>query len=458
MAEIARNDCPVQPGDVLAGKYTVERVLGVGGMGVVVAARHIHLDEHVAIKFMLPAVAAHGGELVARFMREGRAAAKIRSEHVARVTDVGTLEHGVPYLVMEYLRGRDLQEVLDAEGQLPAEDALDFVLQAGEALAEAHSLGIVHRDLKPANLFLAHRADGSPCIKVLDFGISKMSTAGESGVTRSQATMGSPLYMSPEQVMSAGNVDARADIWSLGVILYQLVAGRLPFEGESVAQVVFKVVQAPAPPLREIVPHVHPAVDAAVMRCLEKDRAARFQSVGELAVALASAAPARAEVSIERITRLLSNNSSRPPATSGRPPSQTPAFALTSPEAAPPMRRVGLVVLAVLLFLSVGVGAAALVVKQRAQARPATATSERTTSGASAASLPVASVAPAPLPSSAALAPEPPAPVTGAPSAVPHAVSPPKPRPALAPPTPPGSAPGRTFPTAHRTVVPDDRQ
>jgi serine/threonine-protein kinase len=186
---------PVAPGDVLAGKYKVERVLGIGGMGVVVAAMHVQLNDLVALKFLLPEVAS-SGEAVARFLREAQAAVRIKSEHVVHVTDVGTLEGGVPYMVMEYLDGVDLESVVRAQGPLPPSDAVDHVLQACEALAEAHGLGIVHRDLKPANLFLARRGDGSQGIKVLDFGISKVTQpVGASGasLTRTGGVMGSPL-------------------------------------------------------------------------------------------------------------------------------------------------------------------------------------------------------------------------------------------------------------------------
>jgi len=451
--ETARSEYPVQPGDVLAGKYTVERVLGAGGMGVVVAAHHIHLDEHVAIKFMLPEIAAKGGELVARFMREGRAAVKIRSEHVARVTDVGMLENGSPYLVMEYLQGRDLEQVLRATGPLPVEDALDYVLQAGEAIAEAHSLGIVHRDLKPANLFLAHRADGSSCVKVLDFGISKMARSGESGVTRTQATMGSPLYMSPEQIMSAGNVDARADIWSLGVILYQLVSGQLPFDADSVAQLVFKVVQTPARPLREVVPGVHPALDAAVMRCLEKDRAARFQSIGELAIALGPAAPARCDLSIQRIARLLGTTGSGPIPRPAVFSSAPPVLGLT-PVPSPPRHRGPVVALAVLAVVGVVAGGAGVVWVQRTRTRPEVVRPDTTATATTAA---LAPVDPAPALSAVALDPI----VPPAPSA-PASAIPPRPRPAAAAasPAPVHTAAAPATASTHHapTVVPDDRQ
>ena len=220
---------PPQEGDVLAGKFRIERVLGVGGMGMVVSAMHLHLDERVAIKFLLPE-ALSNPEAVARFSREARAAVKIKSEHVARVIDVATLENGAPYMVMELLRGRDLSQMLQEEGALPAALAVQYVLQACEALAEAHAMGMVHRDLKPANLFLTARADGSPCVKVLDFGISKvtnMSGSGpDMGMTRTQVMMGSPLYMSPEQMASARDVDQRSDIWAVGtVLLFEKIFG-----------------------------------------------------------------------------------------------------------------------------------------------------------------------------------------------------------------------------------------
>jgi eukaryotic-like serine/threonine-protein kinase len=205
----------VREGDVLAGKYRVDRVLGAGGMGAVVAAYHMQLETKVALKFLLPAMLANE-DAVTRFAREARAAVKITNEHVARVLDVGTLESGAPYIVMEYLDGTDLAGWLRQRGPLPIEEAIDFVLQAGEALAEAHALGIVHRDLKPANLFYIRSADGRPTIKVLDFGISKVTnlSASASNLVRTQTAtlMGSPFYMSPEQMEATHAVDARTDI------------------------------------------------------------------------------------------------------------------------------------------------------------------------------------------------------------------------------------------------------
>jgi serine/threonine-protein kinase len=300
----------VQPGDVLAGKYQVERVLGAGGMGVVVAAHHIQLDTKVAIKFLLPAM-LNNREAVTRFTREARAAVRITSEHVARVSDVGVLETGAPYMVMEYLEGGDLAAWLQQRGPLPIEQAVEFVLQASVAVAEAHGLGIVHRDLKPANLFCIRRPDGQLSVKVLDFGISKVTDRGRSSeppgmsVTKTSAVMGSPFYMSPEQMQSAKSVDAQSDIWALGVILYELIAGRVPFDGEAVTEVAVKVSVEPPPPIRSFRPDAPQGLETVIFKCLEKDRRNRYRNVAQLALALAEFAPKRARASIERITNTI---------------------------------------------------------------------------------------------------------------------------------------------------------
>jgi serine/threonine-protein kinase len=298
----------VRPGDVLAGKYRIEQVLGQGGMGVVVAATHLQLEERVAIKFLLPD-ALTNVETVARFAREARAAVKIKSEHVARVTDVGTLDTGCPYMVMEYLHGMDLGALVESRGALPVEEAVDFVLQAAEAIAEAHSLGIIHRDLKPANLFFTQRADGSACIKVLDFGISKVTGLGGSGsdlgMTRTTTVMGSPLYMSPEQMTSSRDVDVRTDIWALGVILYELVSGRVPFVADTMPQLCAMVLQQPAPPLRNVRPDAPEPLQTAINRCLEKEPARRFAHMAEFAAALLPFATRAGRTSVERISRVI---------------------------------------------------------------------------------------------------------------------------------------------------------
>lgn len=294
----------VEPGEILAGKYRIDRVLGAGGMGVVVAAHHVGLDERVAIKFLLPD-ALDNAEAVARFAREARAATKIKSPHVARVTDVGTLESGAPYMVMEYLEGQDLAAMVRDRGALPVADAAEFVVQACDAIAEAHSLGIVHRDLKPANLFCVRGADGLLSVKVLDFGISKVTTPDGFAMTKTAALMGSPFYMSPEQMTSAKNVDSRTDVWSMGVVLYELLAGRPPFQGETLPELCVKIANNAPEPIRNFRPDLPEGLERVVLRCLEKDRSARYQNVAELSADLVEFAPKRARASAERVSRII---------------------------------------------------------------------------------------------------------------------------------------------------------
>jgi serine/threonine-protein kinase len=271
-------------------------------MAVVVAAHHLQLDEKVALKFLLPE-ALSNPEAVARFMREARAAVKIKSEHVARVTDVGQLASGATYIVMEYLEGSDLAQWLEQRGQLPIEQAADFVLQACEAIAEAHALGIVHRDLKPSNLFCIRRPDGRLSIKVLDFGISKVTAAAAVAhdITRTSALVGSPLYMSPEQMVSSKNIDARTDVWSLGTILFELVTGQPPFSGQSVTELAVRVSNDPPTPMRSLRSDVPPGLEQVITTCLQKQRERRYPNVGDLAVALREFGSERARASVERI-------------------------------------------------------------------------------------------------------------------------------------------------------------
>jgi tRNA A-37 threonylcarbamoyl transferase component Bud32 len=281
---------PVSVGDVLAGRYRTIRLLGMGAMGVVVEAEHVHLKTRVALKFLLAQKSTQA--IHERFLREARAAGVLRSQHVTRVSDFGMLETGAPFMVMELLEGRDLSAVLE-RGTLPIADAVECVLQACEAVAEAHRAGIVHRDLKPANLFLATNADGSPCLKVLDFGVSKFTTDSVKMTVEGQI-MGSPLYCSPEQLQGKLDVDARSDIWALGIILYELVAGRTPFHSENMQGLTTNILVKPPTPLKTYLPSVPPGFEAILLRCIDKDPAQRWPNVASFAAALIAYAPPRA--------------------------------------------------------------------------------------------------------------------------------------------------------------------
>jgi serine/threonine protein kinase len=283
---------PVREGDLLAGKYRVERVIGTGGMGVVVAARHEELDQLVAIKFVREDSIGNE-EAIERFLRECRAAARLRSEHVARVIDVGRLENGAPYMVMEFLEGFDLAEVITRDGAMPPDIAVALLLQVCEAVGEAHAAGIVHRDLKPENLFLTRTVGGTPKMKVLDFGVAKSQSLvqGGQGLTRTRAILGSPLYMAPEQMRSSRDVDARIDVWALGVVLFELLTLRSPFEADTMPELCLKVVNERPLSIRELRPDLSQGLVAIVERCLEKDRDRRFAGAAELAAALRPFAP-----------------------------------------------------------------------------------------------------------------------------------------------------------------------
>ncbi|HLL21753.1 MAG TPA: serine/threonine-protein kinase [Kofleriaceae bacterium] len=288
-------------GTILAGKYRIERMIGEGGMGMVVAATHLHLGTQVALKFLHHDMASNA-HMSERFMREARASALLKSEHVCRVADVGILETGAPYIVMELLAGQDLSSMLRNHGPLPVSTVADYVLQALIGLAEAHAAGIVHRDLKPGNLFWTQRPDGSALIKVLDFGIAKSPASVNFSMTHTSAVMGSPGYMSPEQLKSSKVVDARSDVWSMGVVLYELVTGNTPFHGESITELALKVAMDPTP---ELPGHFPRTFQALVARCLEKDPARRFPDVADLAQALAPFAGPRGQDMANGVTRVL---------------------------------------------------------------------------------------------------------------------------------------------------------
>ncbi|MGE0550829.1 MAG: protein kinase [Kofleriaceae bacterium] len=277
-----------RPGTIVAGKYRVERLVGYGGMGVVMAATHLSLGKLVALKLMRRGLGVAGGAS-GRFAREARAASLLRSEHIARVLDLDTLEDGSPYIAMEYLEGEDLGAVL-ARGSVPSHLAATYIVQVCDAIGEAHAAGIVHRDLKPSNLFLTHRGN-TPCVKVLDFGISKIIAGGpltdDVATTDTESLMGSPRYMAPEQLISARKVDPRTDVWALGCILFELVSGNHPFDGTALAQVVASILRDDAPALSTLCPELPAGIDEIVGRCLAKDPARRFQRVTEIADALA---------------------------------------------------------------------------------------------------------------------------------------------------------------------------
>ena len=324
----------IRPGDVVAGKFRVERVLGEGGMGYVVAARHLQLGQMVALKFMRDEVCTP--DYKSRFLREARNTVRLKSKHVSRVLDVGALDGGAPYMVMEYLEGTDLSELLHKRGPIPVNDACEYILQACEAIAEAHGHGIVHRDLKPANLFLTKGQSGEPIVKVLDFGVSKVLDLGmeeddtnpggrprherpDSVVTKASDLLGSPSYMAPEQIVSARDADARSDIWSLGVILFRLISGKAPFHAASLGELIQGIMHGPIPNLRDVKPDLPQGLEVIVGRCLERDRNHRLGDVIELARMLAPYAGPVATPSLERIAIL------GPALVASAPPPPTPS-------------------------------------------------------------------------------------------------------------------------------------
>ncbi|MCX5742860.1 MAG: serine/threonine-protein kinase [Proteobacteria bacterium] len=302
----------LEVGAVVAGKYRLEREIGSGGMGVVYAATNVHLEQRVALKFL------HGDaktpETVQRFWREARSAAKIQSEHVARVLDIGELE-STPYIVMEYLEGDDLEHVVAAQGPLAVSDAIRYLLEACEALVEVYVHDMVHRDIKPANLFLAARADGSSTVKLLDFGISKQTwetegregrDGGRSKLTQTSTVIGSPRYMSPEQLRSSRDVDARSDVWALGVTLFELLGGDSPFASGTMPEVCASILKDAPTSLVGLRPDIPAELEAVIHRCLAKEPESRWQNVAELAVALAPFGPVGSTSrSVERVAGVL---------------------------------------------------------------------------------------------------------------------------------------------------------
>lgn len=301
------------PGHLIADKFRVVRELGRGGMGVVLAADHLELQQTVAVKLMK---ASGNAVALERFKREARLVARLRSQHVCRVFDVGTLDSGEPFIVMEMLEGGDLGEVLDQQGPLTVAQVAEYVVQALDAIGEAHLLGVVHRDIKPGNLFLARGVDGAPFVKVLDFGISKAS-GQDDGLTATGELIGSPRFMAPEQMKKAADVDTRADVWALGAVMYELLAGAPAFDADTVAELLVLILQEEPEPLASARRDLPPAFVAVVERCLRKSPVERFANVAELALALEPFLPTRAKPYVQRLVTAYEATGWTPPASMG---------------------------------------------------------------------------------------------------------------------------------------------
>jgi serine/threonine-protein kinase len=416
----------LREGDILAGKYRIEKVLGAGGMGVVVAARHIDLDQRVAIKCLL----AHTRtmpEIVERFTREARAAAKIHGEHVARVIDVGRFDDGTPFMVMEYLQGHDLAGQLQQGGPLSVPDAVRYVLETCEAVAQAHAVRIVHRDLKPQNLFLAQQPGRRPIVKVLDFGISKVIEPGASALTKTSSVMGTPYYMSPEQLLSSKNVDERSDIWALGVIFYELIIGEPPFVGDTGPEIIAQVLQNNPRPASTRRPDLPPGIDEIIGRCMRTKVEERFANVADLAYALMPFADQGDRESVMAISNVLGVASLPTGATML---AQAPAVAVTQaarrssrpPQSGQPQTAHNLTLSAggieaprSRLGLWIGVGAAVMVaaIGGVAVLRPSGSVTKPVSEA------PAAHAPESPVPSTVALVPAEPVPVVAAPAPAP---------------------------------------
>jgi serine/threonine protein kinase len=453
-------------GSILAERYRINSVLGVGGMAVVFAAHHIHLDQRVAVKLLRPEL-ARDPDVVARFVREGRAAVKLTGEHIVRVFDVAKLDTGEAYMVLEHLDGEDLGKRIEKTGEpLLITHAVDIVLETCAALAEVHAIGIVHRDLKPANIFLMRTPGNVESVKVLDFGISKVvgGLAGVEnlGITTTTTMLGTPVYMSPEQLASSKDVDARTDIWALGIVMYEIVSGVRPFQRATLAETCAWVYTQAPTPLAELRPDVPPAVAEAIMRCLEKDLAQRYSSVAELAFAIAPFGTARSQRALEHVASFASRLP--PPNLAPRPLEPTAATASThelathelasnATPAAPKKSSSVRLVAALTLGAVVGLGVLAAVradarrsvARATASATPATPATPSVISPSSASSRIDAAPTDSAFASESPPAPPPPTTAPHGPSAVVRGGTRPTPRPSTAPrasaaPAPPAAA------------------
>jgi eukaryotic-like serine/threonine-protein kinase len=284
-------------GETLDDRYKLVRVMGEGGMGCVYEATHAGTGRRVAVKVISTGDVGRDEQLVGRFHREAKAAGSIDTQHIAQVLDTGThAVTGHPFMVMEHLTGEDLQQCLRRVGMVSAELALRIIAQVCIGLQKAHEARVVHRDIKPANLYLARRDAGEVIVKILDFGIAKIKMevdgAETGGLTRTGSMLGSPLYMSPEQARGSKTIDHRADIWSLGVVLYQALAGRTPYQDiEALGELIIAICSTPPPLVQEFAPWVHPDVASIVHRALHYDREQRFQSAAEMLDAIKALLP-----------------------------------------------------------------------------------------------------------------------------------------------------------------------
>src|SRR2546421_5281052 len=295
-AALLQNPSDPLLGQTLAGKYRVEKLIKRGGMGAIYQGKHVLIDKTVAIKVLRPSLALDD-DVVARFSREAKAASRISHPHAVSVTDFGESENGIVFLVMEYLDGRTLKEIIKSEGPMALDRVVEIVRQVAGALDAAHEQGVVHRDLKSDNIMLS-QTNGSDWAKVLDFGIAKIQQPEgrhDVDITAANLVVGTPQYMSPEQCSQSGPIDARSDIYSFGIIVYEMLAGRVPFTGESPTVIMMKQVQDSPPSILEARPELAPGVAQVISKALAKQPADRFQSAGELSAALTDAAAGASE-------------------------------------------------------------------------------------------------------------------------------------------------------------------
>jgi len=298
---------------LIEDNYALERVIGCGDSGIVIAARHARLGLRVALKFLRPDK-PRTPEVIKRFVREGQITARIQNAHVTRVLDIGRLPDAEPFLVLEYLQGCDLAALLNGRGPLVSADAVEYVRQACAGVASAHAVGVIHRDLKPSNLFLTMAPNGTPLVKILDFGIAEQnSSSGEPTVNPTE--LGSAPVVAPEQLRAEGRVDVKSDVWALGATLFTLLSGRPPFARSYASETYLAILSGRIPDLTALRPDIERPLAAVVERCLAADPEQRFGSAAELAAALSPFAKQSPPASSRRPIRARTHR--EPPAKTG---------------------------------------------------------------------------------------------------------------------------------------------